>query len=133
MSSGVKSAGGNGSTNGNNGINNSNKTSNNGSNTNTGANSEKEDSNSERPSKSSTVGINESEDEDSGDKNNLENLKKAPEALKGASGGYSWEDEYHRSWDIVQEDESGSLESIVSGLVDANKRRLLKNLWQKRI
>ncbi|OWB76300.1 hypothetical protein B5S32_g450 [[Candida] boidinii] len=134
MSLGVRSAGsngsssGNGSANGNSGNNNGNKTSNNGSNTNTGTNSEKDDSNSERPSKSSTVDINESEDEDSGDKNNSDNVKKAPEALKGASGGYSWEDEYHRSWDIVQEDESGSLESIVSGLVDVNKRRLLKNV-----
>ncbi|CDK29017.1 unnamed protein product [Kuraishia capsulata CBS 1993] len=48
--------------------------------------------------------------------------------LMGQSGGYSWEDEYRRSWDIVQEDESGSIESIVSGLVEAHKKRLLKNV-----
>lgn len=48
--------------------------------------------------------------------------------LKGASGGYTWEDEYRRSWDIVQEDESGSLETIVSGLVESQKKRYLKNI-----
>lgn len=51
----------------------------------------------------------------------------APEQLKGANGGYSWEDEYRRSWDIVQEDESGSLETIVSGLVESQKKRYLKD------
>lgn len=54
--------------------------------------------------------------------------RRAPDALKGASGGYSWEDEYHRSWDVVQEDEAGSLEGIVSGLVEARKKRLLKDV-----
>lgn len=54
--------------------------------------------------------------------------KKAPEALKGANGGYAWEDEYRRSWDIVQEDESGSIETIVSGLVESQKKRYLKNV-----
>lgn len=51
----------------------------------------------------------------------------APEQLKGNNGGYSWEDEYRRSWDIVQEDESGSLETIVSGLVESQKKRYLKD------
>ncbi|GMM30114.1 TFIIH/NER complex subunit [Martiniozyma asiatica (nom. inval.)] len=54
--------------------------------------------------------------------------KKAPQTLKGQNGGYAWEDEYRRSWDIVQEDESGSIESIVSGLVESQKRRYLKNV-----
>jgi transcription initiation factor TFIIH subunit 2 len=64
-----------------------------------------------------------------GKNNDSENTKKkAPEALKGASGGYAWEDEYRRSWDIVQEDESGSIESIVSGLVESQKKRFLKNV-----
>lgn len=57
-----------------------------------------------------------------------ETKKKAPEALKGANGGYAWEDEYRRSWDIVQEDESGSIETIVSGLVESQKKRYLKNV-----
>ncbi|ODV86248.1 hypothetical protein CANARDRAFT_27501 [[Candida] arabinofermentans NRRL YB-2248] len=59
---------------------------------------------------------------------NAVSQKKAPEALKGASGGYAWEDEYRRSWDIVQEDESGSIESIVLGLVESQKKRYLKNI-----
>ncbi|KAI0464548.1 transcription initiation factor TFIIH subunit [Komagataella kurtzmanii] len=49
-------------------------------------------------------------------------------ALKGSNGGYSWEDEYHRSWDIVQEDEAGSLEGIVTGIMEAHKKRFLKNV-----
>ena len=57
-----------------------------------------------------------------------ETKKNAPEALKGANGGYAWEDEYRRSWDIVQEDESGSIEAIVSGLVESQKKRYLKNV-----
>ncbi|PLW49183.1 hypothetical protein PCASD_03032 [Puccinia coronata f. sp. avenae] len=36
--------------------------------------------------------------------------------------GYSWEEEYKRSWDVLREDESGSLESAVNQLI-ANKRR----------
>ncbi|ODV93621.1 hypothetical protein PACTADRAFT_51397 [Pachysolen tannophilus NRRL Y-2460] len=46
----------------------------------------------------------------------------------GNGGGYSWEDDYQRSWDIVKEDEAGSLETIVSGLVEARKKRYLKNV-----
>ncbi|KAA8912255.1 hypothetical protein TRICI_003535 [Trichomonascus ciferrii] len=48
--------------------------------------------------------------------------------LKGASGGYSWEDEYHRSWDIVQEDAGGSLAGVVAGIVEESKKqRVLKD------
>ncbi|VEU21033.1 DEKNAAC101933 [Brettanomyces naardenensis] len=54
--------------------------------------------------------------------------KQAQEQIDGSGGGYSWEDEYRRSWDIVQEDESGSLETIVSGLVESQKKRYLKNV-----
>ncbi|CAN6663505.1 general transcription and DNA repair factor IIH subunit Ssl1p [Trichomonascus vanleenenianus] len=49
--------------------------------------------------------------------------KKVESNLKGASGGYSWEDEYHRSWDIVQEDAGGSLAGVVAGLVEESKKR----------
>lgn len=48
--------------------------------------------------------------------------------LKGTNGGYSWEDEYQRSWDIVKEDEAGSLAGIVSGLIESKKRRIIKNV-----
>lgn len=37
--------------------------------------------------------------------------------------GYSWEDQYHRSWDVVQEDGHGSLEGLVTSIVETNKRR----------
>ncbi|KAJ1653904.1 hypothetical protein IWQ61_006072, partial [Dispira simplex] len=40
-----------------------------------------------------------------------------------AGGGYAWEEEYKRSWDIIQEDEQGSLASAVSSLQQQRKRR----------
>ncbi|KAI9105872.1 Ssl1-like-domain-containing protein [Phlyctochytrium arcticum] len=46
--------------------------------------------------------------------------------LLGASGeGYSWEEEYKRSWDILQEDEQGSLNSVVANIQQQLKRRRL--------
>lgn len=48
----------------------------------------------------------------------------------GNSGGsgYSWEDEYHRSWDVVREDAGGSLAGTIAGMVDSTKRlRLLRD------
>lgn len=48
--------------------------------------------------------------------------------LKGVNGGYAWEDEIHRSWDVVQEDEGGSLEGVVAGMIEAlKKRRITKS------
>lgn len=44
-------------------------------------------------------------------------------SLKGANGGYAWEDEYHRSWDIVMEDDGDNLEGVVAGMVEASKKR----------
>ncbi|KAJ1567680.1 hypothetical protein HK405_005148 [Cladochytrium tenue] len=45
------------------------------------------------------------------------------ENLRGASGtGYLWEDAYKRSWDVLQEDEDGTLTSAVAAL-SAQKRR----------
>ena len=44
--------------------------------------------------------------------------------LKGAAAqGYSWEEEYHRSWDVLQEDEEGSLVGVVAGIMQAGKRK----------
>lgn len=37
--------------------------------------------------------------------------------------GYAWEDEYHRSWDVVQEDSGGSLAGMVAGMVEQAKRK----------
>lgn len=38
-------------------------------------------------------------------------------------GGYSWEEEYKRSWDVLQEDEEGRLSSVVAQLQQQRKRR----------
>ncbi|KAJ1728904.1 hypothetical protein LPJ61_003790 [Coemansia biformis] len=46
-----------------------------------------------------------------------------PEGLKGADGGYSWEEEYKRSWDVIQEDANGSIQSSVAEISDQLKRR----------
>ncbi|KAJ2464185.1 hypothetical protein GGI02_005051, partial [Coemansia sp. RSA 2322] len=46
-----------------------------------------------------------------------------PGGMKGADGGYAWEEEYKRSWDMIQEDESGSIQSIVTGLNDQRSRK----------
>lgn len=57
---------------------------------------------------------------------------KAKKATLGASSGtaaaagttgYAWEATYKRSWDVVREDEGGSLAGAVRGMLEANKRR----------
>lgn len=45
------------------------------------------------------------------------------QSLKSANGGYAWEDEYHRSWDIVMEDDGDNLEGVVAGMVEASKKK----------
>jgi len=37
--------------------------------------------------------------------------------------GYAWEGEFQRSWDVLQEDESGSLRSVVNQLKQAQLKR----------
>jgi transcription initiation factor TFIIH subunit 2 len=50
------------------------------------------------------------------------------EVQKDAGGGYAWEGEFQRSWDVLQEDESGSLRSVVNQLKQAQmKRRRLRD------
>ncbi|KAK9472098.1 Ssl1-like-domain-containing protein [Dipodascopsis tothii] len=52
---------------------------------------------------------------------------KTAEGLKNAAtGGYVWEDEIQRSWDVVKEDEGGSLARIVAGIVQAGKKKRLQ-------
>ncbi len=46
---------------------------------------------------------------------------------KGNNAGYSWEDEYHRSWDAVKEDEQGSLAGVIMDLVESRKKRIMRN------
>ncbi|KAI8977409.1 Ssl1-like-domain-containing protein [Mycotypha africana] len=41
------------------------------------------------------------------------------------NGGYAWEEEYKRSWDVLQEDAEGRLSSVVSQLQQQRKRRRL--------
>jgi transcription initiation factor TFIIH subunit 2 len=45
------------------------------------------------------------------------------------SNGYSWEDEYQRSWDIVKDDENEgrSLESIIQLMIENRKKKIMKN------
>lgn len=48
--------------------------------------------------------------------------------LKGANGGYAWEDEIQRSWDIVKDDdEGGSLETIIQSIIENRKKKIMKN------
>lgn len=60
-------------------------------------------------------------------------VKKAISSEKGATGlkvgskdaskSYAWESDFQRSWDVVGEDESGSLEASVKHLLAAGKRK----------
>ncbi|BFZ60588.1 transcription initiation factor TFIIH subunit [Saitoella coloradoensis] len=63
------------------------------------------------------------EDEDILDLGNDSRGKKS-----AAASGYAWEEQYQRSWDVVQEDAAGSLAGVVAGIIEAGKRkRLLKD------
>jgi transcription initiation factor TFIIH subunit 2 len=48
---------------------------------------------------------------------------KATDPKQNADGAYVWEGEFQRSWDLVQEDEEGSLTGVVAGLVQSGKRK----------
>jgi transcription initiation factor TFIIH subunit 2 len=39
--------------------------------------------------------------------------------------GYTWEGQFERTWDALQEDEAGSLEAAVNEFVERSKRRRL--------
>lgn len=49
--------------------------------------------------------------------------------LKNSSGGYAWEDEYQRTWDVVKDDSEGqrSLELLVQQMIEARKKKIMKN------
>ncbi|KAJ2722528.1 hypothetical protein GGI07_003235 [Coemansia sp. Benny D115] len=51
-----------------------------------------------------------------------------PEGLKGADGGYAWEEEYKRSWDVIQEDASGSIQSSIMSISEQRKRQKRRQL-----
>lgn len=46
-------------------------------------------------------------------------------ALVAEDGEYAWEGAFQRSWDVVQEDASGSLAGVVNEFVEKSKRRRL--------
>lgn len=51
--------------------------------------------------------------------------------LQGVNGGYAWEDDIQRSWDLVKVDDEGNIAAIVASIVEARKkgqqrRRLLR-------
>ncbi|KAJ3297191.1 hypothetical protein HDU76_006640, partial [Blyttiomyces sp. JEL0837] len=47
------------------------------------------------------------------------------EALRGASGkGYLWEEAYKRSWDVLEEDEDGTLTSVIERITAQKRRRI---------
>ncbi|CCK68947.1 TFIIH/NER complex subunit SSL1 KNAG_0B05150 [Huiozyma naganishii CBS 8797] len=59
-------------------------------------------------------------------RNNRRKRKAANKDLLGASGGYAWEDEIKRSWDLVTVDDEGDMTSLVASLVEARKKRAAK-------
>ncbi|KAG9327150.1 hypothetical protein KVV02_000866 [Mortierella alpina] len=46
-------------------------------------------------------------------------------SLQTNQANYAWEEEYKRSWDVLQEDEHGSLAGVVNSLQQAAKRKRL--------
>jgi transcription initiation factor TFIIH subunit 2 len=55
--------------------------------------------------------------------------KRKTDPKQNADGAYVWEGEFQRSWDLVQEDEEGSLTGVVAGLVQSGKRKRWEYLY----
>jgi len=51
--------------------------------------------------------------------------RKSEDPKQNTEGAYAWEGEFERTWDLVQEDEEGSLTGVVAGLVQSGKRKRL--------
>lgn len=51
---------------------------------------------------------------------------KAKKRTNQENTGYSWEDEYQRTWDIVKDDDSRSLEAIIQGMIEGRKKKIMK-------
>lgn len=49
--------------------------------------------------------------------------KTSNKALQGASGGYAWEDEIKRSWDLVTVDDEGDMAALAASIMEARKKR----------
>lgn len=85
------------------------------------------DANSKEPKKDKQV--DEKDNHDNKVSKNKKRKKKKPqgnENLQGANGGYAWEDEIKRSWDLVTVDEEADMTSLVASLIDARKKRAAK-------
>jgi len=50
-------------------------------------------------------------------------------SLQTNQANYAWEEEYKRSWDVLQEDEHGSLAGVVNSLQQAAKRKRYMIGW----
>lgn len=53
-------------------------------------------------------------------------------SLMNNQANYAWEEEYKRSWDVLQEDEHGSLAGVVNSLQQAAKRKRYIYYWSQR-
>lgn len=85
------------------------------------------DTNTKEPKKDKQV--DEKDNHDNKVSKNKKRKKKKPqgnENLQGANGGYAWEDEIKRSWDLVTVDEEADMTSLVASLIDARKKRAAK-------
>lgn len=67
-------------------------------------------------------------DDDHGSNRSKRRRKKSQnnKNLQGSSGGYAWEDEIKRSWDLVTVDEEADMTSLVASLIEARKKRAAK-------
>ncbi|RLV96062.1 Suppressor of stem-loop protein 1 [Spathaspora sp. JA1] len=43
------------------------------------------------------------------------------------ANGYSWEDEYQRSWDIVKDDKDTSFQTMVQSIIENRKKKIMKH------
>lgn len=52
--------------------------------------------------------------------------KLANKNLQGVNGGYAWEDDIQRSWDLVKVDDEGNMATLVASIIEARKKRAAK-------
>ncbi|AAS52258.1 ADR338Cp [Eremothecium gossypii ATCC 10895] len=65
----------------------------------------------------------EEEDVDEGAEGKRRKKKKLNKNLQGVNGGYAWEDEIQRSWDLVKVDNEGNMAALVASIIEARKKR----------
>ncbi|CAH7690767.1 Ssl1-like-domain-containing protein [Phakopsora pachyrhizi] len=59
--------------------------------------------------------------------NNIKPKKKKTAYASQDGVGYSWEEEYKRSWDVLKEDDSGSLETAINQLISSKRNRIMRD------